>query len=127
MMLGGLLSWASSLATARAIHPPPLSSSVFLHFSITSLLHFFTSTSASIHSLKFSETMEEDFNLPGPERASLLKLLQEAIGDVPPHFWAACQVCDLEALKDLVIVASVKPAIIVILATNTFTILQYCM
>ena len=45
----------------------------------------------------------EDFNLPSPERTALLERLQEAIGSsVPPHFWAACQICDLNALERLV-------------------------
>jgi len=48
----------------------------------------------------FINTME-DFNQPGPERIDLLKRLQESIGDVPPHFWAACQICDLGALEKL--------------------------
>ncbi|KAK9364484.1 hypothetical protein V1509DRAFT_636229 [Lipomyces kononenkoae] len=41
----------------------------------------------------------EDFNIPSAERVAQLKLLQEAIGDVPPYFWAACQVCHVEALE----------------------------
>jgi hypothetical protein len=41
----------------------------------------------------------EDFNQPSPERIDLLKRLEEAIGDVTPHFWAACQICDLNKLN----------------------------
>jgi hypothetical protein len=41
----------------------------------------------------------EDFNQPSPERIELLKRLEEAIGDVTPHFWAACQICDLNKLN----------------------------
>jgi hypothetical protein len=43
----------------------------------------------------------EDFNQPSPERVALLERLQESIGDVPPHFWAACQICDLGALENI--------------------------
>ncbi|KAH8645379.1 hypothetical protein BGZ60DRAFT_392773, partial [Tricladium varicosporioides] len=41
----------------------------------------------------------EDFNQPSPERIDLLERLEEAIGDVTPHFWAACQICDLNKLN----------------------------
>jgi hypothetical protein len=41
----------------------------------------------------------EDFNQPSPERIDLLKRLQEKIGSVTPHFWAACQICDLGAFE----------------------------
>ena len=41
----------------------------------------------------------EDFNQPSRERIDLLKRLEEAIGDVTPHFWAACQICDLNKLN----------------------------
>jgi hypothetical protein len=72
--------------------------------------------------------MEEDFNLPSPERITQLKLLQEAIGDVPvpPHFWAACQVCDLEALEQFVMIAGINPAVILSLAMQARTMIQYC-
>ncbi|KAE8444985.1 hypothetical protein EG329_013991 [Mollisiaceae sp. DMI_Dod_QoI] len=43
----------------------------------------------------------EDFNLPSPERVALLERLQEVIRSVTPHFWAACQICDLGALEEL--------------------------
>ncbi len=43
----------------------------------------------------------EDFNLPSPERVALLERLQEVISSVTPHFWAACQICDLGALEKL--------------------------
>ncbi len=43
----------------------------------------------------------EDFNLPSPERVALLERLQEAISTVTPHFWAACQICDLGALEKI--------------------------
>ena len=44
----------------------------------------------------------EDFNVPSPERVALLKRLQEIMGDVTPHFWAACQICDLSALQTII-------------------------
>jgi hypothetical protein len=43
----------------------------------------------------------EDFNQPSLERIDLLKRLEEAVGDVTPHFWAACQICDLNKLDIL--------------------------
>ncbi|KAE8444576.1 hypothetical protein EG329_014407 [Mollisiaceae sp. DMI_Dod_QoI] len=43
----------------------------------------------------------EDFNQPSPERVDLLKRLEEKIGSVTLHFWAACQICDLSALEKL--------------------------
>jgi len=43
----------------------------------------------------------EDFNQPSPERIDLLTRLQEKMGSVTPHFWAACQICDLGALEKL--------------------------
>ncbi|KAK9319847.1 hypothetical protein V1517DRAFT_348725 [Lipomyces orientalis] len=67
----------------------------------------------------------EDFNIPGAERAAQLKLLQEAIGDVPPYFWAACQVCHVEALKKLVKVASISPAIVRVFAARSRTMVRY--
>ncbi|KAG9237991.1 hypothetical protein BJ875DRAFT_102098 [Amylocarpus encephaloides] len=42
----------------------------------------------------------EDFNQPSPERIDLLRRLQEKVDSVTPHFWAACQICDLSALED---------------------------
>ncbi|PSS08595.1 hypothetical protein M430DRAFT_187230 [Amorphotheca resinae ATCC 22711] len=45
---------------------------------------------------------EEDYNLPSEERRALLQRFQEALGDVPPHFWAACQLCDMKSLEALV-------------------------
>ncbi|TAQ91193.1 hypothetical protein B7494_g486 [Chlorociboria aeruginascens] len=48
----------------------------------------------------FTNTME-DFNQPGPERIELLERLQEKVGNLPPHFWATCQICDLGALERL--------------------------
>lgn len=44
----------------------------------------------------------EDFNQPTLERVALLERLQESIGDVLPHFWATCQICDLNALKTFI-------------------------
>jgi hypothetical protein len=44
----------------------------------------------------------EDFNIPSVERVALLERLQEAMGNAPPSFWAACQICDLKALEKLI-------------------------
>jgi hypothetical protein len=70
--------------------------------------------------------MMEDFNLPSPERTILLNSLQEVIGDVPPYFWAICQVCDLRALEKLIEIARICPAIVRISATQAYTIVLYC-
>ena len=43
----------------------------------------------------------EDCNQPSPERIDLLRRLEEQMGSVTPHFWAACQICDLGALEKL--------------------------
>jgi hypothetical protein len=68
----------------------------------------------------------EDFNLPSTERTILLKSLQETIGDVPPYFWAICQVCDLQALEKLIEIARISPAIVRIFATQAYTMVLYC-
>ena len=68
----------------------------------------------------------EDFNIPSAERVALLERLQKAIGDVPPSFWAACQVCDLKALENMVEIAFINPAIIRISAANTATMVLHC-
>lgn len=68
----------------------------------------------------------EDFNLPSTERTILLKSFQEAIGDVPPYFWAISQVCDLKALEKLIEIARISPATVRILATQAYTIVLYC-
>ncbi|KAF7880447.1 uncharacterized protein EAF02_007293 [Botrytis sinoallii] len=52
----------------------------------------------------------EDFNIPSNERIVVLKALQEEIGNVPPYFWAFCQVCDLQALQKLTDIARISPA-----------------
>ncbi len=44
----------------------------------------------------------EDFNEPSPERIDLLKRLEAKIGgNVAPHLWAACQICNLDQLSGL--------------------------
>jgi hypothetical protein len=68
----------------------------------------------------------EDFNIPSEERVALLKRLQDAIGDVPPHFWAACQVCHVEALERWVEIARISPNVVYICAGQIHTITKYC-
>jgi hypothetical protein len=68
----------------------------------------------------------EDFNLPSPERIALLERLQEAIGGAPPHFWAACQICDLKALKRLVECGREYPDILRDSTQQTYTMVHYC-
>ena len=71
----------------------------------------------------------EDFNLRSPELAALLERLQESIGDVPtvpPHFWAACQICDLDALKSFVDCGREYPNILSGFTLQTYTMAHYC-
>jgi hypothetical protein len=68
----------------------------------------------------------EDFNIPSKEREALLTRLQDAIGDVPPHFWAACQVCHIEAVEKFVKVAHISPVIVRAFAERSHIIAQYC-
>jgi hypothetical protein len=68
----------------------------------------------------------EDFNLPSPERIALLERLQEAIGGAPPHFWAACQICDLKALERLVECGREYPEILRAFTQQTYTMGHYC-
>jgi len=68
----------------------------------------------------------EDFNIPSAERVALLKHLQEAMGDAPPHFWAACQICDLKALEKLTECARIAPGLVRIAAGQTHAMVLYC-
>jgi hypothetical protein len=68
----------------------------------------------------------EDFNLPTGERITLLGRLEELIGEVPLHFWAACQICDLKALEKLVEIARISPPIVHVLAGQTRLMAEYC-
>ncbi|KAE8446027.1 hypothetical protein EG329_012666 [Mollisiaceae sp. DMI_Dod_QoI] len=68
----------------------------------------------------------EDFNQPSPERIGLLNSLHQAIGDVPRYFWALCQVCDLQALENLIEHARISPGAVRIIAAHaTDTIVRY--
>ncbi|KAF4627020.1 hypothetical protein G7Y89_g11137 [Cudoniella acicularis] len=64
---------------------------------------------------------DEDCNLPGRERLSLLECLQVSLGDVPPHFWAACHLSDLQELALLVQTAELNPNIVCIAAGQTYS------
>jgi hypothetical protein len=68
----------------------------------------------------------EDFNVPTAERVELLKQLQKAMGGAPPYFWAACQICDLKALEDLVECARRYPAVVRNAATHARTTILHC-
>jgi hypothetical protein len=92
-----------------------------LQSSSSSYLETFLHTSL----LTLSEDME-DFNIPSAERVALLKRLEEAMGDVPPYFWAACQICDLKALENLVEVARINPAVARIVAGCTVKMILHC-
>ncbi|TVY17235.1 hypothetical protein LARI1_G005530 [Lachnellula arida] len=62
---------------------------------------------------------EEDYNLPSEERLGLLQRLQDACGDGPPHFWAACHLCDTKKLLVLVQIAEMSPETIHVIAGQT--------
>ena len=68
----------------------------------------------------------EDPNLPTPERIALLERLQEAIGDAPPRFWAACQICDIKAIETFVELARISPAAVRALAGETSKLVRHC-
>ena len=70
--------------------------------------------------------MMEDYNVPSVAREALLQTLQNAVGDVPLHFWAACQLCDLKSLEGLTELASLNPAAARLIAGQTQTMLSYC-
>jgi hypothetical protein len=62
---------------------------------------FYAAMEGSNEILKQQPTAE-DFNQPTAERVAILKRLEEAMGSVAPHFWAACQVCDIQKLDQFV-------------------------
>lgn len=70
--------------------------------------------------------MEEDFNIPCAERKVQLERLQNAIGDVPIYFWAACQICDIKSLEGLADLACFNAAAGRLIAGQTQSMLQYC-
>ena len=69
---------------------------------------------------------DEDCNLPSQERLSLLERLQVSLGDVPPRFWAACHLCDLQKLALLVQTAELNPDAIYIVVGQTYTMVANC-
>ena len=52
---------------------------------------------------------DEDYNLPSEERRAILRRLQENVGDVSPHFWAQCQLCDIKCLEAFVTISEINP------------------
>jgi hypothetical protein len=68
----------------------------------------------------------EDSNIPTAERSALLQQLQETIGDVPPYFWAAAQICDVKALERLVKCGCEYPEILVAFVQQTYSMVSYC-
>jgi hypothetical protein len=70
---------------------------------------------------------EEDYNLPSEERRALLQRFQEALGDVPPHFWAACQLCDMKSLEALVKSAECCPDLLgLVIGQTGKEMIAYC-
>jgi hypothetical protein len=68
----------------------------------------------------------EDYNEPSQERQEVLQHLQNAIGDVPVCFWAACHVCDLGELSKLASIAKIKPSVIHTLDRSTLAMVAKC-
>jgi hypothetical protein len=68
----------------------------------------------------------EDYNTPSAQRVAILQRLQETIGGAPLHFWAACQVCELEALDILVKCGREYPEILRGFTQQTYTMIRYC-
>jgi hypothetical protein len=67
----------------------------------------------------------EDFNQPSLERIDVLKRLEKAIGDVTPHFWAACQICDLDKLNRFLQIAD--PDVYVwLFSSHISQMVRYC-
>jgi hypothetical protein len=98
------------------------------YFALSTSLYVLTSRSSLYLNLNIdilSKAME-DFNLPSPERITLLESLQEAIGGAPLHFWAACQICDLKALERLVKCGREYPEILRGFTQQTCTMAYYC-
>jgi hypothetical protein len=69
---------------------------------------------------------DEDYNQPSQERQEVLQRLQNAIGDVPACFWAACHVCDLGELTKLASIVKIKPSVIRMLARDTLVMVAKC-
>jgi hypothetical protein len=69
---------------------------------------------------------DEDCNLPSQERLGLLERLQASLGNVPPHFWAACHLCDLQKLELFAQTAEFNPDIVYIAAAQAYTMIKHC-
>ncbi|TAQ84942.1 hypothetical protein B7494_g6737 [Chlorociboria aeruginascens] len=67
----------------------------------------------------------EDFNLPSEERVILLRQFRTKIEKVPPHFWAACQLCDLASLEKLVKCSHDYPQVLFAFVEQTETVIQH--
>ncbi len=99
-------------AAASTIEPRDLSS--FPYLKVYNL--------SSIH-----RRIMEDFNIPSAERVAILQRLQEVIGGAPLHFWAACQICELEALAKFVKCGREYPEILRGFTQQTYPMICYCM
>ena len=69
---------------------------------------------------------DETYNIRSEERTALLQQLQDLIGDVPLHFWAACQVCDVSQINILINLAKVSPEAVLLLSTSVHKIISTC-
>lgn len=78
-----------------------------------------------IQSQQFS-TMEEDYNELSEGRRVLLQRLATILGNVQPHFWAACQVADMENLALMVQMAELNRDVVWLAALNTSSMVAHC-
>jgi len=69
---------------------------------------------------------DEDYNLPSEERRAILRRLQENVGDVPPHFWAQCQLCNIKRLEAFVTISEINPDTVGITAAQAKAMMARC-
>lgn len=58
---------------------------------------------------------DEDYNVTSDRRQALIKTLDDKLKElgidyVSPHFWACCQICNIESLNELMEIITLKPA-----------------
>jgi hypothetical protein len=73
-----------------------------------------------------TNTADQDYNLPGEEHRGILRRLQENVGNVPVHFWAQCQLCDIKCLEALVTVSDTNPDMVQLIARQAKIMMACC-
>jgi hypothetical protein len=71
------------------------------------------------------ESSNEDFNIPSRERRAVLERLDKALNGqaVPTPFWAACQLCDLGTLEQLIEATVAFPPVTIVAAEGCINML----